>query len=190
MLKSNQSTRRAEGDLLNPADCNQLFEMIMRLGIATLLGGILGIDRDLHRKPAGVRVLALVSMGAAAISMVSVILMPGDETHPGDGVLRTVQGVLSGIGFLGAGVIMRAQGKDEIHGLTTAASIWVTAILGMICGLGQWRLALCAFGLAWGILLIGRWVEFHVLQLAPVPEPLPQNANTIQRLAETGFPDD
>ena len=126
--------------------------MFLRLGIATVLGAILGIDRDLHRKPAGIRVLALVSMGAAAISMVSVIVMPGDETHPGDGVLRTVQGVLSGIGFLGAGVIIRAQGKDEIHGLTTAASIWVTAILGMICGLGQWRLATCAFGLASGIL--------------------------------------
>ena len=181
---------------MNPTDCDELHEMLLRLGIATLLGGILGVDRDLHRKPAGVRVLALVSMGAAAISMVSVIVMPGDETHPGDGVLRTVQGVLSGIGFLGAGVIMRAQGKDEIHGLTTAASIWVTAILGMICGLGQWRLAICAFGLAWGILLVGRWVEFQVLRMAPAPESLPPstgsipNATAIQRLSETGYPDD
>ena len=181
---------------MNPADCDELHEMILRLGIATLLGAILGIDRDLHRKPAGIRVLALVSMGAAAISMVSVIVMPGDETHPGDGVLRTVQGVLSGIGFLGAGVIIRAQGKDEIHGLTTAASIWVTAILGMICGLGQWRLATCAFGLASGILLVGRWVEQQVLRFAPAPESLPPNAGTfpntgaIQRLSESEFPDD
>ncbi len=154
---------------MNPTDIDQFHEMFFRLGIATLLGGLLGIDRDLHRKPAGVRVLSLVCMGAAAISMVSVVVISGSAEHPGDGVLRTIQGVLSGIGFLGAGVIMRAQGKDEIHGLTTAASIWVAAILGMICGLGQWMLALCAFGLAWGILVGGRWVETQVLRIAPTP---------------------
>ena len=155
---------------MNPTDIDELHEMFMRLAIATCLGGILGIDRELHRKPAGVRVLALVSMASAAISLVSVVLMPGNETHPGDGVLRTVQGVLSGIGFLGAGVIVRAQGREDIHGLTTAASVWVSAILGMICGLGQWRLALCAFGLAWLILTGGRWVENQIIRLAP---PLP-----------------
>ena len=79
----------------------------------------------------------MVSTGAAAIAMVSVVIMPGDETHPVDGVLRTVQGVLSGIGFLGAGVIMRAAGKEEVHGLTTAALIWIASILGLIFGLGQ-----------------------------------------------------
>ena len=152
---------------MNPADIDEIHEMIFRLGIATILGGILGIDRDLHRKPAGVRVLSLVCMGAAAISMVSVIAVSGSSLHPADGVLRTIQGVLSGIGFLGAGVIMRAQGKDEVHGLTTAASIWIAAILGMICGLGQWMLALCAFGLAWLILVGGRWVESQVLRIAP-----------------------
>ena len=71
---------------------------------------------------------------------------------------------------LGAGVIVRAQGREDIHGLTTAASVWVSAILGMICGLGQWRLALCAFGLAWLILTGGRWVENQIIRLAP---PLP-----------------
>ena len=152
---------------MNPTEFDEIHEMLFRLGTATLLGGILGIDRDLHRKPAGVRVLALVCMGAAAISMVSVVAIAGSEKHPGDGVLRTIQGVLSGIGFLGAGVIMRAQGKDEIHGLTTAASIWVAAILGMICGLGQWMLAFCTFGLAWSILVAGRWVESQVLRIAP-----------------------
>ena len=156
---------------LNPNDIDQFHEMFFRLGIATLLGGILGIDRDLHRKPAGVRVLALVCMGAAAISMVSIVVVAGTDKHPADGVLRTIQGVLSGIGFLGAGVIMRAQGKDEVHGLTTAASIWIAAILGMICGLGQWLLALCAFGLAWGILVGGRRIEIFVLKIAPQPFP-------------------
>ena len=154
---------------LKPTDCNDLDEILLRLVMATLLGGILGIDRELHRKPAGVRVLSMVSMGAAAIAMVSVVIMPGDETHPGDGVLRTVQGVLSGIGFLGAGVIMRAAGKEEIHGLTTAALIWIASILGLICGLGQWVLGLCTFGLAGLILIGGRWIELKVSAIAPAP---------------------
>jgi putative Mg2+ transporter-C (MgtC) family protein len=154
---------------LNPLDFDEIHEMLFRLGIASVLGGVLGIDRDLHRKPAGVRVLALVCMGAAAISMVSVVAITGTDKPPGDGVLRTIQGVLSGIGFLGAGVIMRAQGKDEVHGITTAASIWVAAILGMICGLGQWMLGLCAFGSAWTILVGGRWLEFQILKISPPP---------------------
>ncbi len=156
---------------MNPTDFDDVSEMLLRLGIATLLGGILGIDRDLHRKPAGVRVLSMVCMGAAAITMVSVVAVSAEKKSVVDGVLRTVQGVLSGIGFLGAGVIMRAQGKDEVHGLATAASIWVAAILGMICGLGQWTLGLCAFGLAWIILQGGRWVEAVVLRYAPPPPP-------------------
>lgn len=161
-----------EGAELNPTDFHDIREIILRLGIATLLGGILGIDRDLHRKPAGVRVLALVAMGAGAITMVSVVAVTAaDEKTVADGVLRTVQGVLSGIGFLGAGVIMRAQGKDEVHGLTTAASIWVSAILGMICGLGQWALGFCGFALAWIILQGGRQVELMVLRFAPPPLP-------------------
>jgi putative Mg2+ transporter-C (MgtC) family protein len=154
---------------LNPADCDDFHEMLLRLFMATLLGGFLGIDRELHRKPAGVRVLSLVSMGAAAIAILSVTVMSGVASNSGDGVLRTVQGVLSGIGFLGAGVIVRAQGRDDIHGLTTAASIWVSSILGMICGVGQWKLATCAFLLAWGIMTGGRWVETQIVRFTPPP---------------------
>ena len=158
---------------MNPADCDEFHEMFLRLFIATLLGAILGIDRELHRKPAGVRVLSLVSMGAAAIAILSVTVMAGVTANSGDGVLRTVQGVLSGLGFLGAGVIVRAQGRDDIHGLTTAASIWVSSILGMICGVGQWRLASCAFALAWLIMTGGRWLEFQIDRVSPPPvDPL------------------
>ncbi len=160
-------TRQPIGAILNPADFEQIHQMLFRIGIAAVMGGILGIDRDLHRKPAGVRVLALVCTGAAAIAMASVVAVSGSDLHPSAGVLPAIQGVLSGIGFLGAGVIMRAQGKDEVHGLTTAASVWVAAILGLICGLGQWMLALSAFGIAWAILVGGRQVEAHVLRYAP-----------------------
>jgi putative Mg2+ transporter-C (MgtC) family protein len=155
---------------LNPNDFADIFPMLSRLATATLLGGVLGIDRDLHRKPAGVRVLSMVCMAGAAITMVSIVAVSVEKKTVNDGVLRTVQGVLSGIGFLGAGVIMRAQGKEEVHGLATAASIWVAAILGMICGLGQWTLALCTFGMAWVILQGGRWVETQILRYAPPPD--------------------
>jgi putative Mg2+ transporter-C (MgtC) family protein len=156
---------------LNPTELEAALEIVLRLGVATVLGAILGVDRDLHRKPAGVRVLSLVCMGASAITMVSVVSVTGKEQPVGDGVLRTIQGVLSGIGFLGAGVIMRAQGKDEVHGITTAASIWISSILGMICGLGHWVLGVCVFGLAWFILIVGRWLEGQILKLVPPPVP-------------------
>lgn len=158
---------------MNPNDFADIYEMLGRLIIATLLGGILGIDRDLHRKPAGIRVLSMVAMGCAAITMVSIVAVSAEKKTVVDGVLRTVQGVLSGIGFLGAGVIMRSQGREEVHGLATAASIWVSAIMGMICGLGQWTLALCTFALAWIILQGGRWLEAQVLRFAPPPAPDP-----------------
>jgi putative Mg2+ transporter-C (MgtC) family protein len=160
---------------LDPAVLDQIYELLLRLGMATVLGGLLGIDRDLHHKPAGIRVLALVGLGGAAITMVSVIAAGGGgPNHPADGLLRTVQGVLSGIGFLGAGVIMRAQGSDEIHGITTAATIWVAAILGMICGMGQLILAIGVFLIAWLILVGGRFLEKEVLMIADRPKPPPK----------------
>src|SRR5262249_21163935 len=137
----NSCVAQPEEPMLHPIDISQISEthqILFRLGMATMFGGILGVDRDLHHKPAGIRVLAMVGVGACAITMASVAAFSDLKNPTGDGILRTVQGVLSGIGFLGAGVIMRAQGKEEVHGLTTAASIWSVAILGMICGLGEW----------------------------------------------------
>ena len=163
---------RYQGDTLNPNDIDQLHEILFRIAVATFLGGIIGIDRDLHRKPAGIRVMSLVSLGSAAITMVSVVAAAGSNHSPADpdGVFKAIQGVLSGIGFLGAGVIMRAQGRDEVHGLTTAASIWFSAILGMISGLGQWQLAVSTFLIALTILVVGRLIEKRVLDFAPEAE--------------------
>lgn len=168
-LNDEFSLRRstAEESALNPSDFDQQDILIFRLVISAVLGGILGIDREMHRKPAGIRVLALVCTGSCAIVTASVIAVSGSGMHPSAAVLPAIQGVLSGIGFLGAGVIMRAQGKDEVHGMTTAASIWVAAILGLICGLGLVSLALSAFVMAWFILIGGRWIESQVLRYAP-----------------------
>lgn len=144
---------------MNPADMDEIHEMLFRLGLATLLGAILGIDRDLHRKPAGLRVLAMVGLGACGVIMASIML----DHSTSDGLLRAVQGVLTGIGFLGAGVIMHAQGNDEVHGLTTAATIWISAIVGVICGAGQFLLAISIFAIAWFLLTGGRWIEWRIV---------------------------
>jgi putative Mg2+ transporter-C (MgtC) family protein len=151
---------------MNPSDIDEFHEVLLRLGFAMILGAILGIDRDMHRKPAGLRVLSMVCLGSCAVIMVSITTIASAAGTAGEGLLRTVQGVLSGIGFLGAGVIMRTQGTDQVHGLTTASSIWISAILGMICGTGQWMLASCLFLFSWCLLVFGRWIEMRILQLS------------------------
>jgi putative Mg2+ transporter-C (MgtC) family protein len=109
----------------------------MRLGASVLVGGLIGLNRDLHHKPAGVRTHALVSLGAALVVVVA--LPPGvDDPHRYDALSRVVQGVLTGIGFLGAGVILRNPDKQHISGLTTAATVWLTALLGVACGVGRY----------------------------------------------------
>jgi putative Mg2+ transporter-C (MgtC) family protein len=147
---------------MNPAGIDEVHEILFRLGLATLLGAILGVDRDLHRKPAGLRVLAMVGLGACGVIIACIML----DHSTSDGLLRAVQGVLTGIGFLGAGVIMHAQGKDEVHGLTTAATIWISAIVGVICGAGQFLLAISIFAIAWFLLIGGRWIEWRIVSWA------------------------
>src|SRR5690349_17079767 len=101
----------------------------LRLGLAVVVGGLIGLNRDLHRKPAGVRTHALVSLGTAL--MVIAILPPGSTLDQRvDALSRVIQGVLTGIGFLGAGVILHDAGNGRVRGLTTAATIWVTALIG------------------------------------------------------------
>src|SRR5882672_9293558 len=100
-------------------------EILTRLGVAALAGGALGLNRDLHGKPTGVRTLALVGLAAALI-----VIAAGD----GDGnVSRVMQGIMTGIGFLGAGVIIRSENGKHVHNLTTAACVWLTACVGAAC---------------------------------------------------------
>ena len=111
-------------------------------------------EPNLHGKPSGLRTLSLVGLGAAT----TVMLATGDGGDP-SAVSRVLQGLLTGVGFLGAGVILHEASNQKVHGLTTAASIWVTACLGAACGGGAWRLALTAFGFVALILLFGGPVE-------------------------------
>lgn len=140
--------------------------IVLRLLAAVACGAILGIDRDIQGKPAGLRVMSLVSLGGAIVTLGSLTLLQQVHGVPTDGVLRSMQGLLSGIGFLGAGVILRSRNDDRVHGLTTSAAIWLSSIMGMTCGLGQWKLAAVAFLLTVFTLLVGRWAEHALIRWA------------------------
>jgi putative Mg2+ transporter-C (MgtC) family protein len=132
-------------------------EVFLRLAIAMLTGGTLGLNRELHGKPAGLRTHALVSLGAALITLVGIEMI--DPRTQMDSVLRVIQGTMAGIGFLGGGVILRDDSHHSVHGLTTAASLWVSCCLGIGCGAGQWLTALVALGLTLLVLIVGGPVE-------------------------------
>lgn len=143
-----------------PIDLDQPQTIVVRLVAAAVIGALIGVNRDLHHKPAGLRVMSLVCMGSAVITIGSIAAVPAASSH--DAFLRSVQGLLAGIGFLGGGVILRRQTGDEVHGLTTATSIWVSAILGVVAGLGQWLLVGCGFVITILVLVLGRRIE-HAL---------------------------
>jgi putative Mg2+ transporter-C (MgtC) family protein len=125
-------------------------EIMLRVGVATAAGAVIGFERELRHKAAGLRTHMLVALGAASIMIVAVQM---DENAS-----RVVQGVVTGIGFIGAGAILHSEGRTE--GITTAASIWACTMLGMAAGSGYFKvtivtLALALFTLA-GCLLIER----------------------------------
>jgi putative Mg2+ transporter-C (MgtC) family protein len=118
----------------------EFWEDLARIGIAALLGGALGLEREWKGHWAGLRTHMMVSMGCA-IFVIGGIAIAGDQ---GDAVTRVIQGIASGIGFLGAGTILKLDQKQEIKGLTTASSIWLAAALGTTVGLGRYALAAAA----------------------------------------------
>jgi putative Mg2+ transporter-C (MgtC) family protein len=129
-------------------------EDALRLVAALVLGAGIGLNRELHGKPAGLRTHALVSLAAAVAALVSLQSAAGAPVEVG----RVVQGILTGVGFIGAGVILRDP-QGHVTGLTTAATLWLCAVLGMVCGLGHWAILGVALALASLVLVFGRWVE-------------------------------
>jgi putative Mg2+ transporter-C (MgtC) family protein len=118
-------------------DSRQLVHVLIRLVAAGLLGALVGIQREKAGKPAGVRTHMLVSLGTA----VSVLACTGVGMSL-DGISRVIQGIVTGIGFIGAGNILKLRDEQEIQGLTTAAGIWMTAAIGVAVGLGSLGVAL------------------------------------------------
>jgi putative Mg2+ transporter-C (MgtC) family protein len=126
-------------------------DVFLRLAAAVAVGALIGLDRELRRKPAGLRTLALVALGSAVFILETLDPVRGAYT---DATSRVIQGIVTGVGFLGAGSIMRGADEESIRGLTTAASIWLAAATGVACGLAQWPLVLGGFTLGLLVLLI------------------------------------
>ena len=114
-------------------------DSLLRMIAAVVFGGIIGFNRDIYGKPIGIRAHALVSLGAALLVLAGSGNYIGGN-HP-DALSRVIQGVIAGIGFLGAGVILRGTRSLHVYHLVTAASLWVTTGVGVLCGLGAWKLA-------------------------------------------------
>lgn len=129
-------------------------EILLRLGVATLAGGALGLDRDLRGKPIGLKTLGIVGLSTATVVLLAVqFAEPGKIT---DATSRVIQGILTGIGFLGAGVIVRESHRFRVHGLTSAACAFLAACVGIACGAGQWKIVAVAIGLAFVLLAVRR----------------------------------
>jgi putative Mg2+ transporter-C (MgtC) family protein len=112
----------------------------LRLLIAVLFGGLLGFERQVHGQSAGMRTHMLVALGAAIFTIAAVTVSPN---APSD-VTRVIQGIAAGIGFLGAGTILKLSSQGAVKGLTTASSIWLAAALGTVARMGQYALAVSA----------------------------------------------
>ncbi|MGQ0682174.1 MgtC/SapB family protein [Bradyrhizobium sp.] len=129
---------------------------VLRLLVAAATGLLIGIDRDVSGKPVGMRTLSLVSLGAALVA-IAAIEFENLRDFP-DALSRVVQGVitgvLTGVGFIGAGVILRDRDDKTVHGLTTAATVWIAAGLGIACALGAWLLVGAAIAITLLVLFV------------------------------------
>ena len=130
-------------------DASQVTRIVLRLVLAALLGGILGYERERQGKAAGVRTHMLVALGAALF-----VLVPKEAGVSGADMTRVIQGVVAGVGFLGAGAIIKGGAEESVKGLTTAAGIWLTAAIGIACGLGREATAVLSALLAFAILAL------------------------------------
>ena len=133
-----------------------LGEVGLRLAAAVITGMVIGLDREWRGKTVGVRTLALVSLGSALVCLATVHVA-ALQNRP-DAISRVIQGVIqgvmTGIGFLGAGAILKGPNQHQAHGLTTAATVWVTAALGIACALATWPIALIGVGLTLIVLVV------------------------------------
>jgi putative Mg2+ transporter-C (MgtC) family protein len=138
----------------------QIFVQVMvRMGFAVLLGGIIGYEREATGKPAGIRTHILVCLGTAFFIFPSNII-----AMSGDGLSRIIQGIGAGIGFLGAGTIIKDAQGEMVRGLTSAATIWATAAIGIAIGLGQIWIAIMGVTVVWFVLRILGIIEKRTLR--------------------------
>jgi putative Mg2+ transporter-C (MgtC) family protein len=158
----------------------------LRLGAAAFAGAVIGVNRDLAKKPIGMRTLGLVALGAATVA-VAATTVPGMMENA-DAMSRVVQGIvqgiMAGISFIGAGVILRDARARTVEGLTTAASVWVTAAVGIACGLGAWSVVMIGTAFTLMLLvLVGQIESLYALKREAKAHP--RDDNDLGRLRET-----
>lgn len=137
-------------------------DLVLRAAVATAMGLAIGYNRERRNKAAGLRTMALVSLGSAGLMLVAVeitAIMESEAVRVDP--LRAAAGIIGGIGFLGAGSIIQSRGT--VKGMTTAATIWVSSVLGIACGLGLFRLALTLFVMTVAVLVVLGAVKGTVL---------------------------
>jgi putative Mg2+ transporter-C (MgtC) family protein len=137
-------------------DLAQGLRIVVRILAATLVGAIVGYERERTGKSAGLRTHMLVSLGSAIF-----VLAPLESGMRIEDLSRVIQGVAAGIGFIGAGAILKLTDARVIEGLTTAAGLWLTAALGLAAGLGRFGLAAISAVMAWIILAIVARLEMQ-----------------------------
>ncbi|MBI2558617.1 MgtC/SapB family protein [Candidatus Woesearchaeota archaeon] len=129
-------------------------EILLRLVLSVVFGGLIGLEREVVHKPAGVRTHMLVCLGSALFVLMTLETLPNETA-------RIIAGVATGIGFLGAGTIFRS--KSEVHGLTTAASIWAVSGLGIAIGLGHYFITVISVILTLIVLQLNKFEFFKKL---------------------------
>ena len=132
-----------------------LLDMLSRLGMAVLVGGLVGMERRIHGRWADLRTYMFVSMAAAIFVIIGEYAIPADQRN----VSRIIQGIATGVGFLGAGTILKLSDQVEIKGITTASSIWLAAALGTASGLKLYPLAFIGAVVSLLVLIVLRPVE-------------------------------
>ena len=143
------------------ADFGQVERVLLRIITATLLGAAVGFERERAGKPAGLRTHILVCLGTAIV-----VLTCAGSRMDMDGLSRVIQGIVTGIGFIGAGSILKLDEERDIQGLTTAAGLWMTAAIGIAVGLGTLGLALIGTGMTLIVLWVLRVMEARALARA------------------------
>lgn len=133
---------------------SEFVQVAMRLAAAAALGGLIGIERQLAHKAAGLRTHMTVCLASAVFVLIAI--ESGAQIAD---VSRVLQGVAAGVGFLGAGTILKGTTEETIQGLTTAATVWLTAAIGAAAGAGHFVVAATSVAVAWVILLVFKLVE-------------------------------
>lgn len=141
-------------------DTRQLIHVIIRLIAAAILGAVIGIDRERAGKAAGLRTHILVTLGTCVF-----VLAGSGYGMSTDGLSRLIQGIITGIGFIGAGSILKLDEKRQVQGLTTSAGIWMTAAIGVAVGLGALGLAILATVLTFIVLSLAVPIENQIDQI-------------------------